>query len=189
MRILLVEDDRRVVETIRDGLDPNAFAIGWAAGVGQALRCLASRTYDIMVLDLGLPDGNGLSIAEQLRSAGSELPILVLTANNTLADRMEGFRHGVDDYLSKPFAVQELCARLHAILRRYQAGKRHILSYQDIKLDLVGRKVRRRDLEVTLSAREMELLAFFCSTPSRCWTGIGFWRKSGATKRRRTATC
>lgn len=160
IRLLLVEDDGQVAQAVRAGLDPQRFALAHAVSIAAARRCLAGRSYDALILDLKLPDGSGLSLADGLRAAGSGLPILVLTAQSGLPQRLEGFGRGADDYLCKPFAVEELVARLGAILKRVPPERRHILRYADVELDLLRRVVRRGDTEVSLSSREADLLAY-----------------------------
>jgi two-component system response regulator MprA len=117
------------------------------------------------VLDLTLPDGSGLELAEQVRRAGNRVPILMLTVRDTVRARLDGFRHGADDYLCKPFAVEELAARLRAIHHRARREPGHVLRFGDIELDLLARRARRQDIEITLSAREMDLLAYFLRHP------------------------
>ncbi len=164
-RLLLVEDDLEVAVAIRDALHNERFVLEHARNVAEAARMLAAQVYDAVILDLTLPDGTGLSIADALRASGSDVPILMLTAKDTVAERVEGFRRGADDYLCKPFAIGELTARLHAILRRSRTDKRYTLSYRDTRLDLIKRKVTRQDVQATLSAREMELLAYLMRHP------------------------
>jgi two-component system response regulator MprA len=164
-RLLIVEDDPAVVQTVRDGLDSALFALDHAPTVAEALRCLAARTYDVIVLDLGLPDGSGLDLADRLRTAGSRVPILMLTARSRVDERLDGFGHGADDYLCKPFAVDELDARLKAVLRRTRPERQHLLQYAGIELDLLKRVVRHNDVETTLSDREAALLAYLMRHP------------------------
>lgn len=154
-----------MVQTVRDGLDAALFSVDHAATVSDARRRLTSRTYDAVVLDLGLPDGSGLDLADWLRISGSDVPILILTARSSVDQRLDGFGHGADDYLCKPFVVEELAARLKAILRRGRSERQHVLKYAGIELDLLKRVVRRSDLEVNLSDREAALLAYLMRHP------------------------
>lgn len=165
MRVLLVEDDAGVAEVVRSGLDARLFAIQHAHDLATGLQCLSTSRYDAIILDLTLPDGDGLSLAASLRAAGNEIPILMLTARDSVPERVAGFRHGADDYLCKPFEVAELSARLQAILRRAQAGERHVVRYADVQLNLISRTVRRKDTEAVLSDREADLLAYLMRRP------------------------
>lgn len=160
IRLLLIEDDPGVAGTVREGLTARRFLVSCATTLAAGRRVLSSRRFDAVVLDLTLPDGNGLDLAAELRSADADLPLLMLTAKDSIPDRVAGFSHGADDYLCKPFDVEELAARLFAILRRAHSGERHILRYRDLHLQLVTHTVRRKEITVTLSARETELLAF-----------------------------
>ncbi|HEY3242195.1 MAG TPA: response regulator transcription factor [Phycisphaerae bacterium] len=163
--MLLIEDDALIADMLRDGLDPSAFALRAARTLSEARRLMEQQPYDALVLDLSLPDGSGLELAEQMRRAGNRVPILMLTARDTVDARVDGFRHGADDYLCKPFAVEELAARLRAIHRRAQAAPDHVLRFGDIELDLLTRRARRQEIDVTLSARETDLLAYFLRHP------------------------
>jgi two-component system response regulator MprA len=168
--LLLIEDDPEVVRTIRESLDAEQFSLDTAATVAEARQRLAARTYDAIVLDLGLPDGNGLELANSLRAAGNDIPILMLTAQSGVDRRLDGFAHGADDYLCKPFAVEELVARLQAILRRARPERQHMLRYAGLELDLLNRVVRRHDLEATLSDREAALLAYLMRNPEQAFS-------------------
>ncbi len=159
-QVLLVEDDAEIIATVQAGLDADRFSVTSANTLALGRRLLLSEHYHVLLLDLNLPDGNGLSLADELRSAGSQIPIIMLTALSTVQQRVEGFSHGADDYLCKPFSVDELTARLGAVLRRVQPSSRHCLQYSDIVLDLVARELRRDSLRARLSAREVELLAY-----------------------------
>jgi two-component system response regulator MprA len=158
--VLLIEDDLGVAATVREGLGPRGYHVDHAPSLAKAVELLTSSRFDLVILDLTLPDGDGLNLALRLRSAGSEVPILMLTARDSVPDRVAGFQHGADDYLCKPFDSDELAARLDAILRRVRAGERNLLRYADVQLDLVTRTVRRRGKTATLSDRQAGLLAY-----------------------------
>lgn len=166
-RVLLVEDDADVVQTVREGLDPALYFVDHAATVAEARERLAGRTYDALLLDLGLPDESGLELADGLRCESNDIPILMLTAHSSVAERLAGFGHGADDYLCKPFAVEELAARLGALLRRARPERQHLLKFGDIELDLLTRVMRRKDLQATLSDREAALLAYLIRHPDQ----------------------
>lgn len=166
IRVLLVEDDGAVAETVRKGLAPLGFCMAHAPSLSAANRLLTQAEFHAVVLDLTLPDGDGLEFAMNLRAAGHEIPVLMLTARDTVADRLLGFERGADDYVGKPFDVGELAARLRAIIRRAHHADRHRLQYGDLELDLVTRRARRPGLEAVLSDRETELLALFIRRPN-----------------------
>jgi DNA-binding response OmpR family regulator len=159
-RLLLVEDDLEVVRTILDGLDSTQFSVDHCPTLAAGYRALSGRKYDVLILDLGLPDGSGLKLADRLRGAGSELPIIVLSAKTSVDERVSCFQHGADDCLCKPFSVVELSARIQALLRRSRSARRHILSYRGVELDLLKRVVKRGECQASLSAREVDLLAY-----------------------------
>ena len=161
IRVLLVEDEANVAETVQNGLHPGRFSLRHARGYTEAQHLLRSGQYDAVVLDLNLPDGNGMDIADALREAGSGIAILMLTARTSVEERVDGFRHGADDYLCKPFVVEELSERLQAVVRRSRPRRGHLLRYADVELDLVRRTVRRQDLEASMSSRELDLFVYF----------------------------
>lgn len=164
-RVLLIEDDAGVVDIVRDGLDSRGFSVQHAPDLATGKQLLSVSHPELVVLDLTLPDGSGLDLASMLRSGGNDVPILMLTARHSVPDRVTGFQHGADDYLCKPFDIEELAARLQAILRRAGTGERHILCYADVRLDLLTRTVQRRDIRATLSDREAQLLAYLMRHP------------------------
>lgn len=166
IRAMLIEDDQQVAQTVREGLHSYGFAVTHAASLAEGRHLLTTRSCDVVILDLMLPDGNGLELAAAIRQAGEPVPILMLTARDAVHERIEGFRHGADDYLCKPFDVTELAARLHAILRRSDPSQRHVLRYGNIELDRISRTIRRPGAAVqTLSIREAELLSYLMRYP------------------------
>lgn len=167
VRVLLVEDDEDVVATVRDVLRGAGFLLEHAATLAAADAHVHNQTVDAIILDLGLPDGDGRTLAEQLRRSGEDVPILMLTAQTSIAERLEGFAHGADDYVCKPFVPEELLARLRALLRRVQPERRHIHRYAGAELDLLKRVVRYAGVTTTLSDREASLLAYFMKHPEQ----------------------
>ncbi len=163
--MLLVEDDRDVARTVSHGLEALGFEVALAASIAAATPLVAQEKLHAVILDRVLPDGDGLDFAASLRANGTEIPILMLTARDTIPDRLAGFDRGADDYLGKPFDINELAARLRAMIRRAHRRDRHLLRYSDLELDLVTRKTSRPGLEATLSDRETELLAFLMRHP------------------------
>jgi len=154
-----------VARAVRDGLEPRGFRLVHALSLAAAVQRLTESPFDAVILDLTLPDGNGLDLAGSLRQQNNDIPILMLTAKDRVTERVEGFRHGADDYLCKPFETEELVARLWAILRRARAQQRHILRYADIELDLIARTVRRGSIKEVLSIREADLLGYLLRHP------------------------
>ena len=158
MRVLLVEDERKVRETLAQDLAAEGHVVDAAGSAGEGHERAQQAEYDVLVLDLGLPDRDGLDVLRELRERGSNLPVLILTARDSLEERVAGLDSGADDYLVKPFAFSELLARLRALTRRAVAEASLHLSYADLKLDLAARRAARggRDLQLTL--KELELL-------------------------------
>lgn len=161
MKILLVEDDPRTAEFIREGLQEEGFIVQHAADGQLGLNLGFEDTFNAAVVDIMLPKLDGLSLVEQLRSAGSTMPVLFLSGRKKVEDRLNGFRAGGDDYLVKPFSFAELVARLHALLRRSQpASENSLLTAADLEVDLLSRKIYRNGQEVELQQREFSLLSY-----------------------------
>lgn len=158
MRALLVEDDALLGDGIRAGLKLADFAVDWVRDGDLARRALLDQTYDICVLDLGLPRRDGLSLLKELRARGSHLPVLILTARDTSADKVAGLDAGADDYLTKPFDLPELQARLRALVRRSSGSASPLLQHGEVSLDPASKQVMRNGSNISLSAREYALL-------------------------------
>jgi DNA-binding response OmpR family regulator len=158
LRILLVEDDALLGEGVRDGLGLAGHAVDWVRDGTAASAALAGHDYDACVLDLGLPRTSGLEVLRELRGRGSVVPVLVLTARDTTADKVEGLDAGADDYLTKPFDLDELQARVRALLRRGAGAAAPMLQHGSIVLDPASRRVTQGGEPVRLSAREFALL-------------------------------
>ena len=165
MRVLLVEDDAMIGESVRKGLRQDGFAVDWAEDGEAAELALASHTYDLMVLDLGLPRKSGLDVLRTLRRSGNDLPVLVATARDEVPSRVEGLDAGADDYLIKPFDLDELAARIRAILRRRAGRVDPVLRHRGVSLNPATREVALDDKPVVLTAREMALLQAFMDRP------------------------
>jgi DNA-binding response OmpR family regulator len=158
LRILLVEDHRRLASLIRRGL-ADAHIDADSVGTAQAaFEALDLRSYDVMILDLGLPDRDGLSLLKEIRGKGMSLPVLVLTARIQVSDRVKGLDSGADDYLTKPFDMDELVARVHALLRRPSTMLSKILTAGDISFDIVSREAHVGDASLSLTPRESRVL-------------------------------
>lgn len=158
MRLLLVEDNQRLAETTKEGLEKESFTVDWFDTAGESEAAIETVSYDAIVLDLGLPDGDGLDLLKQLRRAGSSTPVLILTARDGVEDRVRGLDGGADDYLLKPFAMEELIARIRALLRRPGGALGLTLTAGNVSFDTAAREVRVEDVAITVSRREMGVL-------------------------------
>jgi DNA-binding response OmpR family regulator len=156
--LLLVEDDALLGDGIRAGLMLDAWAVDWVRDGKTALRALLDNDYSVCVLDLGLPGMDGLSVLRDLRRHDRRVPVLVPTARDTKMDKIDGLDSGADDYLTKPFDLAEVQARLRALLRRSSGDARPTLSHAGVALDPAARRVTRDGQEIALSAREYALL-------------------------------
>ena len=160
MRVLLVEDDPALGSVIQRGLAEDGHAVDWERTLRGARDATALAPYALVVLDLGLPDGNGLTLCRELRAAGSVARVLVLTARDTLSDKVGGLDAGADDYLTKPFDFPELAARVRALARRPTDARSPVLEAGDLRLDPAAHTVWRGNVVVPLTAREFALLHY-----------------------------
>jgi two-component system response regulator MprA len=172
MRILVVDDDRAVRDSLRRSLQFNGYEVETAADGAEALARVPAVRPDAIIMDVMMPRLDGLEATRALRSAGNELPILVLTARDAIGDRVDGLDAGADDYLTKPFALDELLARLRALLRRAARNVADdegdtVLAFSDLSLDVATRDVRRGDRPLTLTRTEWTLLELFLRRPRR----------------------
>lgn len=158
MRILLVEDDALLGDGIRAGLKLADYAVDWVRDGAAARLALLDHDYQACVLDIGLPKRDGLSVLKELRGRGSQLPVLILTARDTSADKIAGLDSGADDYLTKPFDLPELQARLRALIRRAGGAATPTLTHAGLVLDPASKRVTRDGQAISLSAREYALL-------------------------------
>ena len=169
-RVLVVDDDRAVRESLRRSLEFNGYAVALAADGAEALASISGSAPDVVVMDVMMPRLDGLEATRALRKAGNDVPILVLTARDAVGDRVEGLDAGADDYLTKPFALQELLARLRALLRRvvpHEDAPDEVLTFADLSMDVATREVRRGDRLVELTRTEFTLLEMFLRRPRR----------------------
>ncbi|GAW51944.1 MULTISPECIES: response regulator transcription factor [unclassified Nocardioides] len=169
-RVLVVDDDRAVRESLRRSLEFNGYDVSLAADGAEALAGIAVAAPDVVVMDVMMPRLDGLETTRALRTAGNDLPILVLTARDAVGDRVEGLDAGADDYLTKPFALQELLARLRALLRRVvprEDTPDETLTFSDLSMDIATREVRRGDRRIELTRTEFTLLEMFLRRPRR----------------------
>lgn len=165
MRILLIEDDPQIGDGLNRGLQKMNMAVDWFRDGLQGASALEVAPYDAVVLDLGLPNIDGLKILEQWRSKGLDTPVLILTARDAIADRVSGLNHGADDYLCKPFALDEVAARLLALVRRTQGHASNKLVYGALELDCAAKSATLHGEELPLTAREWTLLQMLVSQP------------------------
>ena len=158
MHILIVEDNALVASGIQAGLELHGFTSDTAGSVAQAQAHMASRQFDACVLDLGLPDGDGVSLLRQWRAKGLALPVLILTARSTIEDKVAGFQTGTDDYLTKPCDLQELVLRLRALLRRAGGRTSDLLALGDCQVNMATGEVTCNGVAIDISRREWALL-------------------------------
>ena len=162
MRLLLVEDDVMVASGIKLGLTDAGYAVDWVGNAERALAVSLRETFDVAVIDIGLPGMNGLALTQQLRKNGHAMPVLILTARDALQDRVQGLDMGADDYMIKPFQLPELLARLRALLRRSQVATSAVLSFGPLELDTATRLacIRPGGLPMELGLREWSVLEY-----------------------------
>jgi two-component system response regulator MprA len=167
-RVLVVDDDKAVRESLRRSLEFNGYDVSLAADGAEALATLGSSHPDVVVMDVMMPRLDGIETTRALRATGNDVPVLVLTARDAVGDRVEGLDAGADDYLTKPFALQELLARLRALLRRVvPSDDEESLSFADLTMDIGSRDVRRGDRSIELTRTEFTLLEMFLRRPRR----------------------
>jgi DNA-binding response OmpR family regulator len=170
MRILVIEDEEKVASFIEKGLEQSAYTVDWAATGEDGLEFARSNEYQAIVLDIMLPGKSGLEVVRELRARGVSTPVLALTARAGLEDRVAGLDSGCDDYLPKPFAFDELLARLRALVRRASSQKTTQMEYGGIVLDPVTRKVTRDGKPIELTNKEYSLLEMLIRNPGQVYT-------------------
>jgi DNA-binding response OmpR family regulator len=166
MRILVIEDDAVLLDGLKVGLGLSGFAVNTVATLSDAVEALASDRFDAIVLDRMLPDGSGLDLLQSIRRAGNRTPVLLLTAKDEVTDRIDGLDAGADDYLGKPFDLDEVAARLRAITRRAEGRAKSELTWGDVKLEPASMSVTRDDDIVSLSRREFAILLALMENPT-----------------------
>ncbi len=170
MRILVIEDEKDVADLVRRALLEEAHAVDCAEEGRQGEALALSEAYDLIILDVMLPNKDGLAVLKTLRREGMATPVLLLTARDEVADRVSGLDAGADDYLGKPFAVAELRARVRALLRRHSATKDNLLTVADLILDTAAHEVRLRESRVELTSREYAILEYLLRNKGRLVT-------------------
>jgi len=160
MRILLAEDERKVAGHIRTGLVAEGYAVDVASDGDEAIWLAESNTYDALLLDIGMPHKDGITVVRLLRRKGILAPVIFLTARDDIENKVRGLDAGADDYLTKPFSIAELLARLRAVLRRQRPQSNNVVRVADLELDLVSHEARRAGEQIELTRREFALLEF-----------------------------
>ena len=167
MKALVVEDQERLGRFLHQGLVECSYTVTWVRTCAAASDALVETNYDVIVLDLGLPDGDGLDLLHRWRKGGFREPVLILSARDGVQDRVKGLDLGADDYLPKPFSMEELLARVRSLVRRQSTVKQVVLEYAGIELDLVSHTVKVGEHAVDLTSREYALLEVFMQNQGR----------------------
>ncbi|MCB1312823.1 MAG: response regulator transcription factor [Sedimentitalea sp.] len=167
MRILLIEDDTVLGAAVRDQIVCDGQSVDWVTRLESARDTMAGTAYDLVLLDLMLPDGRGIGFLKALRARGDVTPVIILTALDQVSDRIEGLNAGADDYLVKPFDLAELSARIGSVARRYSGNPNPIVTHGPLEIDLAARSVRLAGKPVQLTAREWALFEAFLSRPGQ----------------------
>ncbi len=184
-RLLIVEDQRTLLDSLTRGLREEGYVVLSASGIVEAQSLIDAEEPDVLLLDLMLPDGSGLDWLQTLRQSGFVKPIVVITARDTVEDRVLGLDRGADDYLVKPFSFDELLARLRAVLRRSGREMDAVMRVADMELDLLNRSASRAGIELELTQRQFELLTFLMQNVgevvSRKMIADNVWKETSAT--------
>lgn len=172
MKILVIEDEKKIASFLRKGLEAQGFVVDVSHHGDEGFTLATTQAYDAAILDIMLPGRDGLSIVRNLRERKVALPVILLTARSELNERLEGLNLGADDYLTKPFHIEELIARLHAITRRATGATQSILAVADLTMNLLTREVSRAGQRIELTAREFSLLEHLLRSPGRVLTRV-----------------
>jgi two-component system, OmpR family, response regulator len=172
MKILVVEDEKKIASLVRKGLAAQGFVVDVSHHGDEGFTLAVTRPYAAAILDIMLPGKDGLSILRNLRERKNPLPVILLTARSELNERLEGLNLGADDYLTKPFHIEELIARIHAVTRRAAGTSQSILGVADLKMNLLTRTVTRGGCSIELTAREFSLLEHLMRSPGRVLTRV-----------------
>jgi two-component system, OmpR family, response regulator len=170
MRLLVVEDEKKIAALLRKALSAEGFSVDVATRGDEALGLLCKEPYSAVILDIMLPGTDGLSVLRTMREKRITMPVMLLTARGEVSDRIEGLNQGADDYMAKPFSVDELIARLRALMRRANGETLSLFKVGDLTVNLVSRDVRRGARKVDLTIREFNLLEFFMRNPGQVFT-------------------
>ena len=172
MKILVAEDEAKIADFVVKGLEASGFTVDAFSDGNDAFAAAKSTQYDALVLDIMIPGRDGLDIVKSLRAASHSTPIILVTARGALEDRIEGLNLGADDYLAKPFYVDELIARIHAVTRRNSGATQPVLTLGNVSLNIQDRVVIHHGEEILLTAREFNLLAYLMRSPRRVFTRV-----------------
>ena len=170
MKILVVEDDRKILSFVQKGLKEQGFTVETSSDGDEAFLLATTRSYDAILLDIMLPGRDGLSVLKGLRDGKNTVPVILLTARSALDERVQGLDLGADDYLTKPFYMEELIARVHAVVRRHSGEQLSVLQAGDVTVHLITREVKRGAESIELTAREFSLLELLIRSPGRVFT-------------------
>ncbi|MDZ7963646.1 MAG: response regulator transcription factor [Nostoc sp. DedSLP03] len=170
MNVLFVEDEAKIANFVRAGLKEQGFVVDYCDNGDDGYLRALDNEYDAIVLDIMMPGKDGLSILKLLRRQGRNAPVILLTARNELDDRLQGLNLGADDYIAKPFFVEELAARIHAVVRRSVSDRQNLLCVGPIKLDRITREVTCNRQAIELTSREFNLLEYLMRSPGRVFT-------------------
>lgn len=167
MKVLVVEDEKELAGSIMQYLSEQGYQVEWAENVQKAEEKISSYTYDCILLDITLPDGNGLALLRLLKTLQNDAGLLIISAKNALDDKITGLELGADDYLTKPFHLAELAARIFSIIRRKQLGNSNVLEQDNLVVDVLAKLVRVGDNELNLTKTEFDLLLFFMGNKNK----------------------
>lgn len=170
MNVLFVEDEAKIADFVRAGLKEQGFVVDYCDNGDEGYLRALDNDYDAIVLDIMVPGKDGLAILKQLRREGRNAPVILLTARNELDDRLQGLNLGADDYIAKPFFVEELAARIHAVVRRSVGERQNLLTVGSLKLDRITREVTCQQRAIELTSREFNLLEYLMRSPGRVFT-------------------
>ncbi len=170
MKILVVDDEHKIASSIKKGLEQEAFVVDVAFDGEAGFDLASAEEYNVIILDVMMPKMTGFEICQKLREQNNHVPVLLLTAKGMLGDKIEGFNSGADDYLPKPFAFEELLARVRALARRPQKVVKEVLSIGDLSLNIKSFEVKRKDTQINLSQKEYALLEYLMRHPNQILT-------------------
>lgn len=167
MKILIIEDEQELVKSIREYLSEESYLCEFAASFSQALDKIENHHYDCILLDIMLPDGNGIKLLEELKQLNKQEGVIIISAKDALDDKIKGLQVGADDYLTKPFHLAELAARIYSVIRRKQFGNTNTIHQNELQIDLLAKTVSVNNLLISLTKKEFDLLIYFIGNKNR----------------------
>ncbi|MES2131089.1 MAG: response regulator transcription factor [Bacteroidota bacterium] len=170
MRILIIEDEKSLREDVVDYLSENGYKCDFATTVKSSMQKLSDTVYSCALIDVGLPDGSGIEIVEYIKKQYPEMGVIIVTAKNALEDKITGLKIGADDYLTKPFHLSELSARIYSILRRRNFGGKNALIFEGLEIDTTEKKVMANQQQMQLTKKEYDILVYLASNPTHLIT-------------------